>query len=128
MPRFPIIWIIVEQGPVALAIGAGGGCLETFFLSSIVFLFFLPLRETTRYRLKYCLKRPLKLEKTNKSISGTLFSNSLRMSPMISKDQQIFNLHYDDVWLALPIRCSWYGLLLSLFVGFLLAYHFFVLY
>ena len=38
----PLIWIIVGQGPVALAVGAGGGCLE-FFLSSVLFLLFLPL-------------------------------------------------------------------------------------
>ena len=37
-----LIWIIVGQGPTALAVGAGGGCLD-IFLSSIVSLFFLPL-------------------------------------------------------------------------------------
>ena len=37
-----LIWIIVGQGPIALAVGASGGVL-TFFLSSITFLFFLPL-------------------------------------------------------------------------------------
>ena len=37
-----LIWIIVGQGPIALAIGAGGG-VWTFFLSSITSLFFLPL-------------------------------------------------------------------------------------
>ena len=26
-----LIWIIVGQGPVALAVGAGGGCLDIFF-------------------------------------------------------------------------------------------------
>ena len=26
-----LIWIIVVQGPIALAIGAGGRCLENFF-------------------------------------------------------------------------------------------------
>ena len=26
-----IIWIIVGQGPVALAVGAGRGCLDIFF-------------------------------------------------------------------------------------------------
>ena len=41
--------------PIALVVGAGGGCLDIFFLSSVFSLFFLP----TRYRLKYCLKRPL---------------------------------------------------------------------
>ena len=27
-----LIWIIVGQGPVALAVGAGGGCLDIFSL------------------------------------------------------------------------------------------------
>ena len=58
MPGVPLIWIIVGQGPIALAVGAGGGCLD-IFLSSIFFLFFLSLWETALYRLKYCLKGPL---------------------------------------------------------------------
>ena len=33
--------------------------LDIFFLSSIISLFFVPLWETARYRLKYCLKGPL---------------------------------------------------------------------
>ena len=37
-----LIWIIVGQGPIALAVGAGWGCLD-IFLSSIASLFFLPL-------------------------------------------------------------------------------------
>ena len=37
-----LIWIIVGQGPTALVVGAGGGCLD-IFLSSIISLFFLPL-------------------------------------------------------------------------------------
>ena len=32
----------VGQGPIALAAGAGGGCLD-IFLSSIISIFFLPL-------------------------------------------------------------------------------------
>ena len=43
---------------VAIAVGAGGGCLD-IFLSFILSLFFLPLLETARYRLKYWLKGPL---------------------------------------------------------------------
>ena len=35
--------ITVGQGPTALAVGAGGGCLDIFFLSPILFLLFLPL-------------------------------------------------------------------------------------
>ena len=31
-----LIWIIVRQGPIALAEGAGGGCLDIF---SLVYLF-----------------------------------------------------------------------------------------
>ena len=27
-----LIWIIVKQGPIALAVGAGGGCLHIFSL------------------------------------------------------------------------------------------------
>ena len=53
-----LIWIIVEQGPIALAVGAGGGCLD-IFLSSFFSLFFFPLWETARHRLKYCVKGPL---------------------------------------------------------------------
>ena len=53
----PLIWIIVGQGPTALAVGAGWVVL-IFFLSSIFSLFFLPLWEIGRYRLKYCHKGP----------------------------------------------------------------------
>ena len=59
VPGRPTFSIIVGQGPIALAVGAGGGCLEIFTL-----LFpFSPLSpslwETARYRLKYCFKGPL---------------------------------------------------------------------
>ena len=53
-----LIWIIVGQGPTALAVGAGGGCLD-FFSLIYQFPFLSPaLWETARYRLKYCLKVP----------------------------------------------------------------------
>ena len=42
VPGVLLIWIIVRQGPSALAESAGGGCLD-IFLSSIISLFFLPL-------------------------------------------------------------------------------------
>ena len=49
----------VGQGPTALAIGAGGGCLDIFTLV-YHFSFLSPsLWETARYNLKYCLKGPL---------------------------------------------------------------------
>ena len=42
VPGCPTIWNTVGQGPVALAVGAGGGCLDIFTLS-ILSLFLLPL-------------------------------------------------------------------------------------
>ena len=53
-----LIWIRVEQGHTALAMGAGGGCLDIFTFV-YHFSFFPSLWETARYRLKYCLKEPL---------------------------------------------------------------------
>ena len=42
VPGRPTIWIIVGQGPTALAVGAGG-VVWTFLLSSILSFLFLPL-------------------------------------------------------------------------------------
>ena len=54
-----LIWVIVGQGPIALAVGAGGGLFGHFF-SLYPFSTLSPsLWETARYRLKYCLKGPL---------------------------------------------------------------------
>ena len=55
----PTFWIIVGQGPIALAVGAGGGCLGIFSLLYPFSPLSLALWETARYRLKYCLKGPL---------------------------------------------------------------------
>ena len=59
MPGRPTIWILVGQGPTALAGGAGGGCLDIFSLVYHFFFLTPSLWETARYRLKYCLKGPL---------------------------------------------------------------------
>ena len=53
-----LLWIIVGQGPIALAVGAGG-CWLDIFLSSITFFLSPSLWETARYGLIYCLKGPL---------------------------------------------------------------------
>ena len=59
VPGRPTFWITVGQGPIALAVGAGGGRLDVFTLV-YHFSFLSPsLWETTRYRLKYCLKGSL---------------------------------------------------------------------
>ena len=31
VPGRPTIWMTVGQGPIMLAVGAGGGCLEIFY-------------------------------------------------------------------------------------------------
>ena len=59
VPGRPTIWITVEQGPTALAVGAGGGCLDIFTLIYPFSPLSPSLWETARYRLKYCLKGPL---------------------------------------------------------------------
>ena len=59
-----LIWIIVGQGLIALAVGADGGCLDIFSLVCHICFLSPSLWETARYRLKYCLKGPLKT-KTN---------------------------------------------------------------
>ena len=66
-----LIWIIVGQGPVALAVGAGGGCLDIF---SLICLFSLApsLWETARYRLKYCLKGPLNEKQPTNHVGVTV--------------------------------------------------------
>ena len=65
VPGRPTIWMKVGQGPTALAVAAGGGCLD---IISLVYPF-SPLSpslwETARYRLKYCLKGPLNPKPTN---------------------------------------------------------------
>ena len=42
-----------------------------FFLPVISsFLIFMPFLETTRYRLKYCLKEPVNLNQPNRTVQG----------------------------------------------------------
>ena len=68
VPGRPTIWITVGQGPTALAVGAGGGCLDIFTLIYPFFPLSPCLWETARYRLKYCLKGPLNPKPTNQPI------------------------------------------------------------
>ena len=67
-----LTWNTVGQGPIVLAVGAGGGCMDIFSL--IYYLSFLSpsLWETTRYRLKYCLKGPLSPKQPTNQPKGTL--------------------------------------------------------
>ena len=69
VPGRPTIWITVGQGPTALAVGAGWGCLDIFFYLVYRFSFLsLSLWETARYRLKYTVSKG-RLPKTNQPTS-----------------------------------------------------------
>ena len=67
VPGRPTIWMIVGQGPTALAVGAG--CLDIFTLVYPFSPFSPSLWETARYRLKYCLKGPLNPEQPTNQIN-----------------------------------------------------------
>ena len=69
VPGRPTIWITVGQGPTALAVGAGGGCLDIFTLIYLFSSLSPSLWETVR--LKYCLKGPLnpKQQPTNQRLT-----------------------------------------------------------
>ena len=73
VPGRPTILITVGQGPIALAVGAGGGGLDIFTLIYPFSSFSLSW-ETARYRLKYCLKGPLNPKQpTNHHLHHCLF-------------------------------------------------------
>ena len=60
-----LVWLRVGQGPTVLAVGADGGCLDIFTLIYPFSSLSPSLWETTRYRLKYCLKGSLSPKTTN---------------------------------------------------------------
>ena len=59
VPGHPTILLTVGQGPIALAVGAGGGGLDIFTHIYPFSPLSPSLWEMARYRLKYCLKGPL---------------------------------------------------------------------
>ena len=80
VPGRPTIWITVGQGPIALAVGAGGGCLDIFILIYPFSPLSPSLWETARYRLKYCLKGPLNPKQpTNQSSTAFTFHTTGRL-------------------------------------------------
>ena len=85
VPGRPTIWIIVGQGPIALAIGAGGGCLDIFTLL-YPFPSFPFLWETARYRLKYCLKGPLNPKQPTNQYTTNKIAVKASSTPCINTD------------------------------------------
>ena len=73
VPGRPTIWITVGQGPTALTVGAGGGCLDIFNLICPFFPLSPSLWETARYRLKYCLKGPLNQKQPTNQLMVIIF-------------------------------------------------------
>ena len=73
VPGRPTIWVTLGQGPTALAVGVGGGCLDIFILIYPFFPLSPSLWETARYRLKYCLKGQFNPKPTNQ-LNRTLLS------------------------------------------------------
>ena len=62
VPGRPTILITVGQGPTALAVAAGGGCLDIF---TLIYLF-SPLSPSLWETARYCLKGPLnRKQRTN---------------------------------------------------------------
>ena len=77
-PGRPTIWMIVGQGPTALAAGAGGGCLDIFTLVYPFSPLSPSLWETARYRLKNCLKRLLNPKQPTNQVDCTTCSTVCR--------------------------------------------------
>ena len=115
----PTILITVGQGPTALAVGAGGGCLD---ISTLIYPFSSlspSLWETARYRLKYCLKGPLnpkqptnqprhRKKSPNKLLKCTDSSESVYLSyptKIFILCQQILRLHTFVILLRVH-RCN----------------------
>ena len=69
VPGRPTIWITVGQEPIALVVGAGGGCLNIFTLFYPYSTLSPSLWETARYRLKYCLKGSLNPKQPTNQLS-----------------------------------------------------------
>ena len=87
-----LIWSRVGQGPTALAVGAGGCCLDIFSLV-YHFSFLSPsLWETARYRLKYCLKGPLSPKQSTNQLKHKL-SGTKAYEQTSEKEKSVINNH-----------------------------------
>ena len=102
VPGHPTIWITVGQGPAALAVGAGGGCMDIFTLLYPFSPLSSSLWETARYRLKYCLKGQLNPKQpTNQPVKtvqmrGTNIGFYAELTKIILNYHQILPLIYSS--------------------------------
>ena len=87
VPGHPTIWITVGQGPTALAVGAGVGCLDIFTLIYPFSPLSLALWETARYRLKYCLKGLLNPKQPTNQPNPSKTGINLKAKNLLPMDQ-----------------------------------------
>ena len=108
VPRHPTIWMIVGQGPIALAVGAGGGCFDIF---TVIYPFSLSLWETARYRLKHCLEEPLNPKQpTNLSLGSYIHCCVLKRDlklPNNSQTVDVSPLSTNSVILCKIVAICW---------------------
>ena len=96
VPGRPTIWIRVGQGPTALAVGAGGDCLDIFTLDYSFCTLSPSLWETARYRLKYCLKGPLNPKQpTNQPLTFNLPKRMFQMAQLTLKEKNCATLFWN---------------------------------
>ena len=114
-----LIWMIVRQGPTALAVGAGGSCLDIFSLV-YHFSFLSPsLWETARYRLKYCLKGPLSPQQPTNQI----YQDSLHPHPQIPWTNKFIITNKVQAY-ELAKFCQYLAISKRDFVLDIIAYHY----
>ena len=92
----PTVWITVGQGPTALAVGAGGGCLDIFTLIYLFFSFSLSLGDGP-IKTEILSQRAVKPKTTNQptiitSMTKHVFLSSCHIS-LKSAEVRILVLH-----------------------------------
>ena len=97
VPGRPTIWITVGQGPSAIVVVAGGGCLNIFTLIYPFPPLSPSLWETAQYRLKYCLKGPLSPSQPTNQIETTAVNEPsvfepLKVTPVLSSFCEFWNV------------------------------------
>ena len=94
------ILITVGQGPTALAVGAAGGCLDIFTLIYPSSPLSPSLRETARYKLKFCLKGPLNPKQPTNQRTKRLLGFVITLSIVIASGFKYLITESSTVFLA----------------------------